>query len=229
MYKAGYLNSLGNKHNTDKSNEYILENVLTQGHDYLKNYELFLKEFINDEFTLVELGCDKGESLRMWREYYPKAEIIGIDIKPEVEKILEPDNIKFICENAASDDLPQKISETATKDIKIIIDDCSHAWGDQRYSFEKLFPILSSGGYYIIEDMECGTMGAYPDYPPRFQDSQPFLEYIFDRMRILRVSERRNPVQFRPYFNELPKHIQEIELSIDMATLIHGAIIFRKK
>ena len=72
-------------------------------------------------------------------------------------------------------------------------------------------------------------MGAYRNFPPSVQDSQPFFEYALDRMRILRVSENRNPIQYRPYFHELPKQIQDIELSIDMSVIIPGAIIFRKK
>ena len=73
-----------------------------------------------------------------------------------------------------------------------IIDDYSRAWGDMRRSFEILFSYLSSGGYYIIEDLECATLGAYPNYPSRIQDAQPFFDYALDRMRILRVSENRN-------------------------------------
>ena len=85
------------------------------------------------------------------------------------------------------------------------------------------------GGYYIIEDLECGAAGAYPSYPPKVLDAQVFWDYAADRMRILRVSENRNQINFRPFFNQLPKYIQDIELSIDMALIVPGSIIFRKK
>ncbi len=223
------LNFLGCKYNTDKASEFKSGETVRKGHDYLKYYEMFLSPFVNEQFSLVELGCFLGDSLKMWKEYFPSADIIGVDLNKNLEKKLNAENIKFICSDATSDELPAKISKIAAYDIKCIIDDCSHAWGDMRRSFEMLFPVLSSGGYYIIEDLECGTMGAYPSYPPKVQDSQMFFEYALDRMRILRVSENRNPVRFRPYFNELPQYIQNIELSIDMSMIIPGAIIFRKK
>lgn len=229
MSKYINLDSLGCKHNTDKASEVNCNNTILKGHDYLKYYEMFLNNFTRKKFAIVELGCFLGDSLRMWKEYFPKADIIGVDLNENLRNSLNADGIKFICADATSDDLPAKILKTTKLDIKCIIDDCSHAWGDMRRSFEILFPYLSSGGYYIIEDLECGTLGAYPKYPPRIQDAQPFFDYALDRMRILRVSENRNPVRFRPNFHELPQIIQDIELSIDMAMIIPGAIIFRKK
>lgn len=229
MVKFGELDSLGCKHNTDKASSFEYNGNIFQGHDYLKYYEEFLYKFKKEKFALIELGCFRGSSLRMWKKYFPKADIIGVDLNEDLRPVLEADKIKFICSDATSEDLPVKISETTTQNIKCIIDDCSHAWGDMRRSFEMLFPILSNGGYYIIEDLECGTGGAYPNYPPKVLDSQPFFDYALDRMRILRVSENRNPVRFRPFFHELPQYIQELELSIDMAMVVPGAIIFRKK
>ena len=223
------LDNLGLKYNTDKASRYVRSNKNeVMGHDYLRHYELFLEKFLEDTFSLVELGCFTGASLRMWGEYFQKATIIGVDLNPNLSS-LETEQIKFICSDATAQDLPEKILQTTDKDIKCIIDDCSHAWGDQRRSFEMLFPILASGGYYIIEDLECGSMGAYPSYPPQVLDAQVFFDYALDRMRILRVSENRNPVKFRPFFNEMPEHIQKIERSIDMAMIVPGSIIFRKK
>ncbi len=218
------LDNLGKKYNTDKASTFLCQDKTYQGHDYLKYYELFLKELVNEEFTLTELGCFTGASLRMWKEYFPKAHIVGVDLNPNL-KTLEEENINFICSNATAEDLPAKLTQFSN--IKCIIDDCSHAWGEQRLSFEMLFPILISGGYYIIEDFEWGALGAYN--MPKVLDAQVFWDYVMDRMKILRVSENRNPKAYRPFFNHLPKHIQDLELSIDMAITIPGSIIFRKK
>lgn len=221
------LEELGLKYNTDKSAKFAYGEKVYDGHDYLKYYELFLSTLKDKSFTLVELGCFTGASLKMWKEYFPNAHITGVDLNPDLAK-LEEDRISFICSDAVADDLPQKLSEYSGT-ISCIIDDCSHAWGDQRRSFEMLFPLLNSGGYYIIEDLECGAMGAYPVYPPKILDAQVFWDYAMDRMKILRVSENRNQKSYRPFFSQLPPLIQEIELSIDMAIVVPGSIIFRKK
>ena len=222
------LHEIGIKYNTDKAWSRInKKGVKVYGHNYLKYYELFLQSLREHKFTLVELGCYTGASLKMWKEYFPHANIVGVDLDESLKK-LEEDRISFICCDATSSDLPEKIVHYG-QHIECIIDDCSHAWGDQRRTFEMLFPMLADGGYYIIEDLECGSMGAYPDYPPKVLDAQPFWDYAIDRARYLRVSRRRHPEEKRPYFDQLPPHIQEIEKSIDMAVIVPGAIIFRQE
>lgn len=227
MVKLGNLEELGVKYNTDKAGMYKRRGNFVKGHDYLRHYELFLSPLKDDEFTLVELGCYTGASLKMWKEYFPKAKIVGVDLNEKLVS-LEEDRISFLCSDATAEDLPQKLSRY-DQNIMCILDDCSHAWGDQRRTFEMLFPLLKSGGFYIIEDLECGAMGAYPNYPPKILDAQVFWDYAMDRMKILRVSENRNQVNYRPFFSQLPPHIQELELAIDMALVVPGSIIFRKK
>lgn len=222
------LEELGVKYNTDKAGMYKRRGNFVKGHDYLKYYELFLSTLKDDNFTLVELGCYTGASLKMWKEYFENAHIIGVDLNEKLVS-LEEDRISFICSDAAAQDLPQKLLQCASSNIMCILDDCSHAWGDQRRSFEMLFPLLKSGGYYIIEDLECGSLGAYPAYPPKVLDAQVFWDYAMDRMKILRVSENRNQVNYRPFFSQLPPHVQKLELEIDMAIVVPGSIIFRKK
>ncbi len=223
----GKLEQLGQKYNTDKASTYNLGDRIIDAHDYLKYYEIFLSQLCEKEFTLVELGCFRGSSLKMWKEYFEKATIVGVDLNEHLKNI-EDDRIKFICSDATSEQLANNLLENYSN-IKCIIDDCSHAWADQRISFERLFPILNSGGYYIIEDLECGSTGAYSAFPPKILDAQPFWDYAVDRMKILRVSENCDPTKYRPFFSQLPEHIKNIEASIDMGIFIPGAIIFRKK
>lgn len=227
MEEFKILDSLGVKYNTDKASRYNRRGNVVPGHDYLRHYEIFLSHLRDEKFTLVELGCYTGASLKMWKEYFAQAHIIGVDLNEKLSS-LEQERISFICSDAVADSLPSKLA-SYNEDILCIIDDCSHAWGDQRRSFEMLFPLIKSGGYYIIEDLECGAAGAYPAYPPKVLDAQIFWDYAMDRMKILRVSEKRNPINFRPFFSQLPPHIQEIEKSIDMAFIVPGSVIFRKK
>lgn len=226
MRIAKSLDDIGKKYNTDKASTFTYNDKVYPGHDYLRFYELFLQTFKKQKFTLVELGCFTGASLRMWKEYFSKVRVVGVDLDSNLES-LKKEKIDFICSDATAGDLPAKLS--AYTDICCIIDDGSHAWGDQRRSFEMLFPVLNSGGYYIIEDLECGADGAYPNIPPKVLDSQIFWDYAMDRMKILRVSENRNQQSYRPFFYQLPKYIQELESSIDMALVVPGSVIFRKK
>lgn len=193
----------------------------------MRYYDFFLRDFIEEDFTLLEFGCLRGQSLRMWQEYFDKAQIVGVDLDEETKKNQDT-RIDIYIGNATAvktyEDLTGKY-----KNIKVIIDDASHAWGDQRTSLELFWKALSNGGYYIIEDLECGALGAFPEYPPQNIDSQPFFDYMLDRIRILQWPIDRAPKYNREQYKNYPPFIQELEDSIDMVVFIPGAIIIRKK
>lgn len=64
------LDEIGLKYNTDKS---------SRAHGYLDFYEKYFPKDLQGR--ILEIGVMDGYSLKMWNEYYSKAEIIGIDIK----------------------------------------------------------------------------------------------------------------------------------------------------
>lgn len=139
----GLLNDIGLKYNADKSSRF---------HNYLDFYQ---EQLPDREFSgrLLEIGVMDGLSMKMWREYYPNAEIVGIDIKdmsmfhntdwqvPESVRLLTLDGTK------AKDMKPLGMFD-------VIIDDGSHYWADQQKSFELLYySQLNKGGVYILEDL----------------------------------------------------------------------------
>lgn len=135
------------EHGTDKS---------SKGHFYSTTYGMLFSDLrYNTGISLLEIGIDKGDSLRAWEEYFTNAQIYGVDIidckKDDSARIKtfigSQTDAKFL------DGLFQEI------DPKIIIDDGSHDSKDQIFSFEYLFPKLKSGGYYCIEDILCSYDG----------------------------------------------------------------------
>ncbi len=141
------LNEIGIKHGTDKSS--IV-------HNYLDAYEKHLSKYKDKSFTLVEVGIGGdeytnkgGESLKMWNEYFPNATIVGIDLFDK--SALNSGRIHTeICDQNDSDGLINILKLYPNPDI--IIDDASHVHPYTINTFETLFPILNSGGTYIIED-----------------------------------------------------------------------------
>ena len=49
-------------------------------HDYLRHYDFMFHSFRGNQFSLIEFGCFDGASLRMWEQYFPNAEIYGVDL-----------------------------------------------------------------------------------------------------------------------------------------------------
>ena len=99
---------------------------------------------------MLEIGYQDGKSARMWKEYFPHADIFCMDINKEGTiddcLIIKGDQSKL-------EDLV-KVKETVVT-TQFIIDDGSHHPVHQIETFEYLFTnLLEPGGTYIIEDIE---------------------------------------------------------------------------
>jgi hypothetical protein len=156
------LTELGLKYGTDKS-----EN------GYTKIYENFLSDKRDAKNNILEIGVWRGASLRMWSEYFPNSLILGMDIPHEMypESIFpyhdyeQRNNLIQSIENSGLflgdqanpvhlDTMFEMIDETTGRDsVDIVIDDGSHFQHDIMKSFAHIFPRLTSGGIYIIEDI----------------------------------------------------------------------------
>jgi len=90
----------------------------------------------------------------MWHDYFPYATIVGLDINPACKDV-EGGRIKVFI---GSQDDPVFIDELCNeypKGFDIVIDDGSHMMSHQIKSLELLFKRVSSGGFYVIEDLSC--------------------------------------------------------------------------
>ena len=122
---------------------------------YLHNYQNYFS-YLNKtkkKIKILEIGVFSGGSLDMYKKFFGinKIQIIGIDIDKECLKfndkitkieIGDQEDIKFL----------NKIKRKYSK-FDLIIDDGGHTYEQQKTSFEYLYPNLSDGGIYIIEDV----------------------------------------------------------------------------
>lgn len=140
--RTGTLDTLGILAGTDKS---------SLGNNYLHYYEsLFERLPIRAEaFDFVEIGVFKGKSLKLWENYFSNARIIGVDINPECRQFAGGRVIVEIGSQADTEFLDELAGRYRPF---IIIDDGSHIVEHIQRTFEKLYPSLCPGGYYIIED-----------------------------------------------------------------------------
>lgn len=134
------LNDIGVKYKTDKS---------TITHCYLDNYERHVEKWRNEEITILEIGVAGGASIKMWREYFPKAKVYGIDNNPDCAG----DGV-FIGDHNDGVFLHLILSQLGK--IDLLIDDGSHVGNDMKTLFKSIFPVyLKEGGLYCVEDTHC--------------------------------------------------------------------------
>jgi len=132
--------------------------------DYFRNYERLFAPLADREIHLLELGISYGGSLELWRDYFRKGTIAGIDIS-EIH-IDDPTGRIHVYRGLQQDTalLDRARAETAPEGFDIIIDDCSHIGEFTSVSFWHLFDKhLKPGGLFVIEDWGAGYMRGWPD------------------------------------------------------------------
>lgn len=101
----------------------------------------------------LEIGVSHGGSLQLWRKYFgPDAIIFGVDIEPRCAAVDDAN----LCVRIGSQDDPEFLRRVVDEmgGVDVILDDGSHIAKHQRASFDILFPWLSEGGLYVVEDVQ---------------------------------------------------------------------------
>jgi len=132
-------------------------------HGYTRIYEHCFAAMREREITLVEVGLQRpvggprhgsdAPSLRMWRNYFPKAHLVGFDLEA-FDALKIEDCVILQGDQGKRDDL-RKIVAAAPDGIDIVIDDGSHASVHQQQTLAELFPHVKPGGLYCIEDLQA--------------------------------------------------------------------------
>ena len=140
------LIDIGKKHPTSKNIS-----------GFMKLYDSFFKDYKDKNINILEIGVDNGDSLRVWREYFSKANICGIDI---IKKDFKISNVEILC---GSQNDPIFLDTVIKKynNFDIIIDDGSHLSKHIIFSFNYLFKHLNNEGLYIIEDLQTSYFRRY--------------------------------------------------------------------
>lgn len=136
----------------------------TKASSLLPNYEEFFAHLADKDVKLLELGVQKGASMLLWRDYFEKGTIVGLDRDPV--HIDDPTGRIRVYEGYQQDTnlLDLIAMKEAPEGFDIIIDDCSHIGKLARTSFWHLFENhLRPGGIYAIEDWATGYMERWFD------------------------------------------------------------------
>ena len=126
-------------------------------HSYIENYyhHRFNKIRLN-KLNILEIGVSTGLSLEMWGEYFLNSKIIGVELD-NINYKPSNDRIKLIIGDGTDSKTFKNI-----ENLDIIIDDGSHIFTDQIFTYAILFERLNKGGIYIIEDVkDIDTIGFF--------------------------------------------------------------------
>jgi hypothetical protein len=131
---------------------------------YLEMYDRILAPWIDKEIKLLEIGVRRGGSLKLWRDYFIRGTIVGIDRKLKRPFLLGERIQVFEGSQADTRFLSEVANKVALEGFDIIIDDASHIGMLTKTAFWHLFENhLKPGGLYVIEDWGTGYLDNFPD------------------------------------------------------------------
>jgi hypothetical protein len=109
-----------------------------------------------------------GGSLRVWRDYFPKAQVYGVDIAKDC--MFTEDRIQTFLFDSSENEYTDYYLNNLEFDI--IIDDGNHDPKYQIKTLRNLLPKLKDKGYYVIEDIGgySGTEELLIDYVNEFNE-----------------------------------------------------------
>jgi hypothetical protein len=188
-------------------------------HWYTQHYERYFEPLRNKRLNVLEIGVggyealDRGgASLFMWKAYFRRSRIVGIDLYDKTHLSERRVDVRQ-CDQTDSEALVRLSREYGGFDI--IIDDGSHLNEHVVKSFQVLFPLLRPNGIYVVED----TQTAYwPTWGGGIGNPQTSMEFF------KRLADGLNYVEY-PIPNYEPSYFDQNIVEI---AFFHNLIFIRK-
>jgi demethylmacrocin O-methyltransferase len=192
-------------------------------HQYTEHYSTHFSKLKFRRLKLFEIGVGGyhfqyigGNSLRMWKRYFPFAKIYSLDIYDKSH--FEESRIRIFKGNQTDlvilDNIIQEIGEP-----DIIIDDGSHINEHVITTFKFLFPKLKNGGIYVVEDTETSYWPDYGGDSVHLNNPTTIMNFFKGLTDCLNYQELINRDQGPTYFD---KHINSIQFYHNQIFIFKG-------
>jgi len=221
FYQKNYTCTLANLcdiHGTDKGGVCRSKNQYPP-HSYSDFYATLYAHCRNGVLAVFECGIgtidpkipsnmgkngSPGASLRVWRDYFPNAQIFGADIDRSV--LFEENRIKTFYLNQL---IPNSIfnfwQQVRVDNFDLMVDDGLHTFEAGSTLFTHSIDKLASHGIYVIEDVYPSDLLKYRDF---FQGTSYHVEFVCLNRPNMPLSDnslvviRKPQVSFQGYSQE---------------------------
>ena len=142
------LISLVNNSKTDKNTR----------HSYLPLYELLLIDKKETALNVLEIGIDRGGSIKLWSDFFTSATIYGLDIMPNRKvwrNIKNKENIiLYTSTDAYNADFFNSHFLYQNITFDVILDDGPHTLESMQQFIKLYSQVMATDGILIIEDIQ---------------------------------------------------------------------------
>jgi hypothetical protein len=155
---------------------------------FAPHYDFIFGPLRDRPIRLLEIGVAGGASIRMWLDYFRRAEIVGVDIS---DSLFRAERFTYVVGDQSSREFWAEFLWRYSA-FDIIIDDGGHQNQQVVTSFECLWPYVKSGGFYAVENLPIarGTGLVSPGWPEHMdwvKDKMPFdFDSQFDALHFFR-------------------------------------------
>jgi hypothetical protein len=192
-------------------------------HRYAPHYQQHFASRRHDVRTILEIGVGGyenprrgGQSLRMWKRFFPRALVVGLDLHDK--RALEEPRIRIF--QGRQDDrevLLRIVGETGAPDI--VIDDGSHRSADVIATFDVLFPVLKENGVYVVEDTQTSYWPSFGGHTSDRNSPQTTMGFLKGLLDGLNHSEYLVPGYVSSYYD---RHIVSVHAYHNLVFVYKG-------
>jgi hypothetical protein len=150
----------------------------TKRFDHLRILECGIGSNNPDIPSNMGIGGKPGASLRMWKAFFPNAEILGCDI--DKNTLFFEDRIStFIADQLDCHQFKLNLENIAL-DYDLIIDDGLHSFEAITSMLTAAFDFLKNSGIYVVEDLDIQLVEQLSNY---VNTSEKFQHHYFVHFR----------------------------------------------
>jgi hypothetical protein len=161
---------------------------------------------------LLELGIYQGGGFVFLDKLFSPKRMSALDlsddpIEPLVSYVAARKNRHAHFATSQSDEaaLRRIVDEDLGGALDLVVDDASHSYGPTRSSFEFLFPLLSPGGLYIIEDWSWAHHPSYQAMDAPFAEEPALTNLLLEQILMLASTRLISEIRIRHFLYVIRK------------------------
>ncbi|MEU9111255.1 class I SAM-dependent methyltransferase [Streptomyces sp. NPDC048483] len=193
-------------------------------HWYTQHYDRHFAPLRHEPVRVLEIGIGGysdpaagGGSLRMWKNYFPRGLVHGLDIYDK-SGLDEPRLRTFVGSQNDASFLRELAERHGPFDI--IIDDGSHVNEHILASFDALLPYVRPGGWYVIEDIQTSYWPQYGGTSGAQAGAGTSIGLLKQLMEGLEYQEANHHRDFSPSYTD--QHVVGLHLYHNLAFIQKG-------
>ncbi len=140
--------------------EELVDNERTDKNTVNSFLPVYQKLFVGKKETaknILEIGIEKGGSIKLWSDYFKNATIHGVDmmnLNNVWDGIKNKENIKLYTTANAYNEYVVFFIKSQNVKFDIILDDGPHALGSMIHFIRFYIPLMTDDGIFIIENIQ---------------------------------------------------------------------------